>query len=95
MSGSFINLRDAAGRPVELGLSIYRAYVECIINDRCCAIFDRDGLRAWLAAPVGMLSSDQMSWTHSERGDVVVTIDGIVPRWPLAEQVLAELRSRI
>jgi hypothetical protein len=95
MSRAAVDLRDAAGRRILLEFALYREYVECLIGERCYAVFDRDGLRSWLTRPTGMFSCDQMSWIQTERGDISVAIDGINPRWPLTDQALADLRFKI
>jgi hypothetical protein len=98
MAGVALDLRDAGGGPVTLELRIYRTYVECWIGDVCHAVFDRDGLRRWLAAsrePETALSYDEVTWVRTYRGAVAVIVDGVVPRWPLADHVLDGLRSRI
>ncbi|GAB3239104.1 hypothetical protein GCM10027456_03670 [Kineosporia babensis] len=95
MAGVALDLRDAGGGPVTLELRIYRTYVECWMDDVCHAVFDRDALRRWLAQPGAALSWDGVSWVRTYRGSVAVTVDGVVPRWPLADHVLEGLRSRI
>jgi hypothetical protein len=95
MAGVALDLRDAGGGPVTLELRIHRSYVECWIGDVCHAVFDRDALRRWLARPDPMLSLDEVTWVRTYRGKVAVIVDGVVPRWPLADHVLEGLRSRI
>ncbi|MCE0539068.1 hypothetical protein LWF15_26565 [Kineosporia rhizophila] len=95
MAGVTLDLRDAGGAPVTLELRIYRAYVECWMGGECHAVFDRDALRRWLARPSAALSYDGVSWVRTYRGSVAVVVDGVVPRWPLADHVLDGLRSRI
>ncbi|GAB6901639.1 hypothetical protein [Kineosporia succinea] len=95
MAGLAIDLRDAGGGAVTLELRIFRAYVECWIDDVCYAVFDRDALRRWLARPTSVLDYDGVTWLRTYRGAVAVTVDGVVPRWPLADHVLEGLRSRI
>jgi hypothetical protein len=95
MSRVIIDLRDALGRLDILEVAIHQDVVECWLTDRCRGIFDRENLRQWLATPSGMLSGDEMSWSRTEHGEVAVSIDGAVARWPLADHVLVDLRSRL
>jgi hypothetical protein len=95
MSRVIIDLRDALGRLDVLEVAIHHDVVECWLTDRCRGSFDRERLRQWLATPSGLLSGEEMSWNRSENGDVTVSIDGAVARWPLAEHVLVDLRSRL
>ena len=77
-----------------LELRIQRWNVECWIEDVCHAVFDRAALRRWLARPETMLCCDDVTWAGTY-GGVAVAVDGVVPRWPLADHVLDGLRSRI
>jgi hypothetical protein len=95
MSRVIIDLRDALGRLDILEVSIHRDVVECWLSDRCRGSFDRENLRDWLQTPSGMISDDEMSWTRTANGEVAVSIDGAVVRWPLADHVLVDLRSRL
>jgi hypothetical protein len=95
MSRVIIDLRDALGRLDVLEVAIHQDLVECWLTDRCRGIFDRENLRQWLDTPAGMLSCDEMSWDRTDGGTVTVSIDGAVARWPLAEHVLFDLRSRL
>jgi hypothetical protein len=95
MSRVIIDLRDALGRLDVLEVTIHQDQVECWLTDRCRGIFDRENLRQWLDTPDGMLSCDEMSWNRTDGGPVTVSIDGAVARWPLAEHVLFDLRSRL
>ncbi|GLY28076.1 hypothetical protein [Kineosporia sp. NBRC 101731] len=95
MTGLGIDLRDTAGSAVTLELRIFRASVECWVGDNCYAVFDREALRHWLARPGTVLSYEGISWARAGQGVVAITVDGVVPRWPLADHVLDGLRSRI
>jgi hypothetical protein len=95
MSRVIIDLRDALGRLDVLEVTIHRDQVECWLTDRCRGIFDRGHLRQWLDTPAGILSCDEMSFTRTDDGDITVSIDGAVARWPLADHVLVDLRSRL
>lgn len=100
MSRVIIDLRDAAGRLDVLEVTIHQNQVECWLTDRCRGVFDRRHLRDWLdsGSPTPAddeLSGAEMSWRRTEGGDVTVSIDGAVARWPLATHVLVDLRSRL
>lgn len=95
MSRVIIDLRDALGRLDVLELTIHRDLVECWLTDRCRGIFDRDDLRQWLESRSDLLRCHEMSWQRSDRGDITISIDGAVAAWPLATDVLVDLRSRL
>ncbi len=95
MSRVIIDVRDALGRLDVLEVAIHRDLVECWLTDRCRGVFDRRDLRNWLDTPAGRLSCDEISLAHGDGGDITVSIDGAVARWPLAPHVLVDLRARL
>jgi hypothetical protein len=95
MSRVIIDLRDSLGRLDVLEVTIHRDLVECWLTDRCRGVFDRQRLRDWLATPADRLTADEMNWSRSVGGQITVSIDGAVARWPLADHVLVDLRSRL
>jgi hypothetical protein len=90
-----IDVRDAAGRPARVEFAVHRDTVECWCVDRCCAVFDRDGLREWLATPSGVYGSDELAFSRTPQGDVAMIIDGLVPWWPMPDDDLLGLRARL
>jgi hypothetical protein len=95
MSRVIIDVRDAAGRLTSVEFAVHRDTVECWCTERCCAVFDRDGLREWLSTPSGVYGTDELVFTRTPVGDVALIIDGLVPWWPVPDHDLLGLTSRL
>ena len=94
MSWLMIDVLDVRGRESSVEVKIRRDSVEFWYADRLQAVFDRDALRGWLSAPRDWLTRDDLSWAETDTG-VALTVHERVPWWPVASQVLDELRERI
>jgi hypothetical protein len=87
-------LRDWQGRPLNVELSLRLDTVEAWTDGRCLAVFDRERLRGWLAAPGDVFVEDGMALRVVDQG-VVVAVAGRV-RWaPVDRQALTDLRDRV
>jgi hypothetical protein len=89
-----IEALDGAGRAVAVDLSIKRDWVEGWANHLCRAVFERDRLRAWLAAPSGSYAVDGMCLKFAD-SRVALTVDQVVPRWELSPRDLERLRQSV
>jgi hypothetical protein len=87
-----IEAMDKTGRAVAVELTIRRETVEGWAGDRCRAVFPRDLLQDWLAAPSGFLSVEDITWVRTDDG-VAVTVERIVPWWELSPRDLERLRQ--
>jgi hypothetical protein len=89
-----IEMLDGAGRTVTMELSIRQDTVECWTAERRCAVFDREQLRAWFAAPLQFCGDEDITWGCTGDG-VAVTVDHVVPWRELTMHDLNRVRERI
>ena len=86
-----IEAMDGTGRAVAVELAIRRETVESWAADRCRAVFQRELLQDWLAAPSGFFSVGDMTWGCTDDG-VAVTIERVIPWWDVSPRDLERLR---
>jgi hypothetical protein len=84
-----------SGRAAEVEFRIRRESVEIWSREHCCAVLDRQMLRAWLAAPeASALVVDEVTFATDASGRAALDLPH-VGLWPLAPHVLAGLRDRV
>jgi hypothetical protein len=93
-----LELQDQFQRQVVVELLVRRDTVEIRVTDgerdRVVGIGDRTYLRDWLREPEGVYAYDELYWSRAANG-VMLAIDDVVPAWPLADHVLAEIRELV
>lgn len=85
---------DVHGHETELEVRVRLDTVELWSGEHCCAVFDRMRLRRWLAAPEGVCAVDEAAFAPAGNR-IGLTVDPIVPWWPLAARDLAAMRADI
>ena len=87
-------VEDVAGQELTVDVMIRLDTVELFCLSRNRAVFDRDMMRSWLREPAGDLTMDDITWSCVDER-VGLTIDPLVPWWPVPWLVLLELTGRI
>lgn len=89
-----IHLRDTWGRTIFVEVIVGLQTVSLTCSDAVVGIGNREYLHDWLREPEGVYAYDRIMWLCAGNG-VALAIDDLVPAWPLADPVLAELRGYV
>jgi hypothetical protein len=94
MSRLMLAVVDVHGRDAELEVRVRLDTVEFWAQERCWAVFDRGRLRNWLAAPEGVCAVDDVALAPADTR-IGLTVNPLVPWWPIEPLDLATLRRSI
>jgi hypothetical protein len=87
-----------SGRAAAVEFRIGGDTVEVFLRDQCNGVFDREGLRNWLAEPETPLVVDGVAFSLDRMVDrssrVAVSLPDVLV-WTLAHEALAQLRQLI
>ena len=84
-----------AGQEALVEIVLRRDVAEWWWDDSCRAVFDRQGLRAWLAHPIHALVLDEVMLAPLARGHVAISVAGVIGPWMLTPDELEQLRGRV
>lgn len=82
------------GRAQDVELMIRRDTVECRADGLARAVFDRDEMREWFAAPVGVLGSDDVRFSRFS-DQLAVSVHETLPWRLVPSYLVAAIRERV
>ena len=90
---SLTGVRDVAGKPVHLGMRVYRRTVELRSGGQCCALFTRAALRNWLRHPNQPFTVGSAVWRPTGNHGVVLDVPMVFVSHRLSPQDLEALSA--